>query len=207
MPTPTPMPLRDQMPRLRQQGLTLAAIAARVQTPERTVRRLLRRAAGSAAALAPRDDRAPHRRSPLPEDLRRLALDRARRHPGWGATSLRPRLAESHPDAPGPAPRTLRRWLAAARPGPAPAGRKPRGPSPRAAAPQDTWPMDATDQVRLATGRPVCGLRITDEGSGAFLLTQAFSPGPLQPGAARRRAGPGAAVLRPLGAAAGRPGR
>jgi Homeodomain-like domain len=202
MPAPTPVPLRQQMLRLLEQGLNAAQVARQLGRPERTVRRLLARPPGP-GGLAPSYDHTAHRACPLPPGLRAEALDLAQRHPSWGATYLLVRLRQRHPDTPWPTPRTLQRWLGPVRPAPARPGRKPASESRRAAWPHDTWQVDAADQLRLAGGRPVCWLRVADECSGAFLHTKVFPPGPLQPGAGGRGAGRTAVLLRALGAAAG----
>jgi len=75
-----------------------------------------------------------------------------------------------------PCMRTIQRWLADADLAAAPAGRK-REPRQRAASAHEVWEIDATDQLALATGQLVSWLRLTDEHTGAVLLTAVFPPG------------------------------
>jgi hypothetical protein len=98
-------------------------------------------------------------------------------HPTWGAELLRVVLAQEQPAAILPATRTHRRHLRRAGLQPAPAGRPPtsrRQHVPRADVPHQGWQTDASEELRLQSGRRVCWLRVVDECSGAFLQTVVF---------------------------------
>jgi hypothetical protein len=175
MPRPTPMPIRQAMWAAAQAGEAVASLAARLDTPQRTVRRLLRsfrsseRPAAPAYRAGPRDPR-------WPAEMVDHALCLRQLHPGWGAGMLQVQLARKFPGAALPQPRTIQRWLAGAGLAPAPAGRR-REPRLRATSVHEVWEIDACDQLALATGQLVSWLRLTDEHSGAVLQTVVFPPG------------------------------
>src|SRR5690606_6327336 len=79
-----------------------------------------------------------------------------------------------------PSERTLARWLCESNVAPAPAGRPAKGNYVRASSPHHVWQVDAGEQKRLASGKPVSWLRFVDECSGAVLKTFVFSPRALQ---------------------------
>jgi hypothetical protein len=94
-------------------------------------------------------------------------------HPDWGAPLISVMLRRLRRWDVVAGPRAVQRWLRQAHLAPAPAGRK--GPHrPRSSAPHERWQVDAADQLRLAGGRLVSWLRLTDECSGAILKTVVF---------------------------------
>jgi hypothetical protein len=187
MPAATPLPIRAALWRAAQADpdADTAALAAQFGLPERTARHLLRSFRAGAGPHPPR-----YRAGGASADADHVAYVVALRrdHPRWGAGVLRVHLARRFPGAALPHPRTIQRWLARAGLAPAPAGRR-RGP--RAGAPHDAWQIDAADQIALASGQLVSWLRVTDEHSGAVLLTRVF-PLRLEPRAGRDGARRGA---------------
>jgi hypothetical protein len=185
MPRPTPMSVRQAIWSAAQAGEPVACLAARLDTPERTVRRLLGACRDAGRPVEPAYRSPPPR---WPAEMVEWVLSLRQLHPGWGAGMLQVQLARKFPGAPLPCPRTLQRWLADAQLAPAPAGRR-REPRLRAGCPHEVWEVDACDQLALATGQLVSWLRLTDEYSGAVLLTAVFPPGLEQgvhaPGASR----------------------
>ena len=61
--------------------------------------------------------------------------------------------------------------------GPAPKGRRAGTSSKRARKPHAVWQMDASELIRLKSGKLVSWLRIIDECSGAVLWTKVFPQG------------------------------
>jgi Homeodomain-like domain len=154
-------------------------VAAQVQLPVRTVRRLFARFARRGAAGIPPDYRSCGSRQPAraDPDLVRQVCQLRRAHPTWGAELIRVVLREGAPAAPLPSARTLRRHLRQAGLQPAPAGRPARADRPRlprADQPHLGWQTDAAEGLRLRSGQRVCWLRVVDECSGAFLQTVVF---------------------------------
>lgn len=209
MPASIPVPVRRQMLQMHEQGRTLAVIARQLNLSRRTVSRLLRRAAdNSVDGLLPRYDHAPHHRCALEAKWRDELMQTAEDHPTWGATYLRLRLSERHPQVDWPSARTMQRWIEAVRPRPAPPGRKPTATSrARAGRPHEVWQIDAVDQLALGNGQKVCWLRMTDECSGAFLQTKVFSPDVLSSGARTRCATSVSSLFFSLGLAPSHPRR
>jgi transposase len=185
-------------------GATLPQIAADLDLPWATVRRIWRRYRDRGeAGLAP-NYAACGRRGPRHQAaLYAQALAVRREHPDWGSGLIRVALATAFPDQPLPDERTIRRWLAAA--GLAPAPPPPRPPSPpRATQPHERWQVDATEQIRLADGRRVSWLAASDEATGAMLGTVVFPPRAVDDRAADGGADGTARLLRAVGAAADR---
>src|SRR5262249_2438416 len=108
-----------------------------------------------------------------PADVVRQALDFRRQHPDWGAALIPVMLCRLKRWGPVPGPRAIPPWPPAAHPAPSPAGRKSPH-RPRSSAPHERWQVDAADRMRLANGRLVSWLRLTDECSGAILRTVVF---------------------------------
>ena len=202
MPRAIPGPVRQRIRELHEQGLDAAAIAAALQLPPRSVRRLLRllRQRGP-EALATAYQRCGRPSHPLPQ-----ALDLRREHPSWGAPYLHTVLAEQT-DGPLPSVRTLQRHFRSAGLQPAPPGRRPVATPRRAETPHEVWQLDACERIRLRSGEEVCWLRLVDEYTGAFLQTTVFSLRVVATGPRQRDAGLPAPGLRPLRASAGGAGR
>jgi transposase len=148
MPRPHPLPVRETIFRLWQQGQTAPQIAATLRLPGSTVYRFIHRFRRDGSAAIPPTYR--HRADDVtPPDAVRAALDLRREHPTWGAGLIRVQLLLGAPDRPVPTERTLQRWFARNELSPAPAGRKPRAEAGRAASPHDTWQMDAKERIKL----------------------------------------------------------
>jgi hypothetical protein len=129
MPPATPLPVRQRLWHLAQQGLAADLLAARLHLPLRTVQHLLRRFRAAPAALAPAYRAGPGRPVWAGSGLREQAQALRQQHPRWGAGYIRVRLRAAHPDRPLPSERTLRRWF-----GPLHRPAAPPGPQPRAEA-------------------------------------------------------------------------
>jgi hypothetical protein len=176
MPRAVAVPVRQTILRRSQQGQSASAIAEELGLPARTVRHLIGRLSQGPEALAPSYRTRPAPPHPLLHD----ALDYRTAHPSWGAQLIRLHLLRdqaqlrSPADFEVPTARTLQRWFAAAGLGPAQPGRKGQPRRARASQPHQVWQMDAADQVLLGSGRKVSWLRLVDECSGAFLLTEVF---------------------------------
>lgn len=200
MPLPVPLPVRRALLRRLKAGQSVARMADDLGLAPRTVRRLvsalrqhgpdaLRPAYHTGAAGPPPPLRAVHQ----------AALTLRQQHPGWGGGLIRVWLRRQGYQ-PLPARRTLQRWFRQAGLAPATAGRPKRDDAPRATVPHQTWQMDACEHLRLLQGE-ACWLRLTDEYTGAVLLTVVFPPGLLGQGARRGGAGGLAAGVRSLGQA------
>src|SRR4051812_46863941 len=104
MPSPTPLPVRRAVFDRFRRGESVAAIAAELDRPARTVRHLVRqfRERGE-EALAPRYGAA--RPAAPDEPARTQALACRREHPSWGAPLIRSILLRQ--GSPAPSARTL----------------------------------------------------------------------------------------------------
>src|ERR1039458_5864496 len=207
MPRPIPIPIRQAMFRLWQQGQGSRDIAAALGLAHSTVRRLLGRFRRQGSeGIAP-----DYRRPPVVEtsssDVEQAALRLRRDHPTWGAGLIRVHLLQGMPGQPVPAERTLQRWFERADLSPAPAGRRPRVDLGRATVPHETWQMDAKEHIRIQTRDEVSWLRLTDECSGAVLWTAVFPPRDLGFRPRLGRAGPAPLGPSLWGAAGTGPGR
>ena len=182
MPSPIPLPIRQQIIRLRKRGKTIPQIAQAINRPIRSVARLLARHRREPESIpVPHYDRRPHHRHSLPQLVQEQFFALAEHHPSWGAPYLRTVLRQQHAQLHWPSVRTLQRWLEKRRPRPVPTVRR-HSEYVRAEQAHAVWQMDATDQLPLRTGRQISWLRIVDECTGAFLQTRVFPPGPLQSG-------------------------
>jgi transposase len=182
MPAPVPVPIRQAIWALHQQGVSSGDLAERFGLAARTVRGLIRRGRErGAGGLAP-DPTHPGQPSPEPRPAREAALRLRREHPTWGAGVIRVWLERSGV-AGLPGVREIQRWFAAAGLNPAPRGRRPQSARRPALAAHETWQVDAAERMALADGSQASWLRVTDEATGAVLLTAVFPPRALGPGA------------------------
>jgi transposase len=207
MPRPIPVPIRQAVFRLWQEGRQTHEIAALLELPRSTVRRLLGRVRRSGAeGLVPSYHR-PTNAPAEPPGAVQAALRLRREHPTWGGGMIRLQLLQGMPAEVVPSARALQRWFVKYDLTPAPRGRRPRGDTARSALPHETWQMDAKEHIHIRSGIEVSWLRIVDECSGAVLWTAVFPPGDLQSGPCRGRAGanpPGAGTVGHAGAAPSR---
>src|SRR5262245_28373829 len=185
MPRPIPVPVRQALFRLWQQGQHTGAIAASLDLPRSTVRRLLGRFRRQGVEGIAPDYHRPPGIEAAPSDVAEAALRLRREHPTWGAGLVRVHLLPAQV----PSERTLQRWFVRAGLAPAPAGRRPEADSARATRPHETWQMDAREHIVIQNHSEVSWLRLTDECSGAMLRTAVFPPGGLGLGLGRGRAG------------------
>jgi len=175
MPRPIPVPVRQIMFRLWQEGWNAPQLAERFGVSGPTVYRLLQRfRLDGVAGVTPGYHRSGDNFTP-PAGVR-AAIDLRREHPTWGAEFIRMQLLETDPARPVPSARALRRWLARADLSPAPAGRRPRVKAERAASPHEAWQMDAKEHINIRNNHQVSWLRLIDECSGAVLHTTVFPP-------------------------------
>src|SRR5512135_1086939 len=207
MPRPIPVPLRQAMFRLWQQGQRTGQIAAALGLPCSTIRRLLGRFRRDGRDGIVPDYHRPSAVAATPPDVARAALRVRREHPTWGAGLIRVHLLQGMPGQAVPSVRTLQRWFERADLSPAPAGRRPQVERDRSTRPHETWQMDAKEPIRIRTGDEVSWLRLIDECSGTVLGTAVFPPGDLEPRPSLGRARAAAPGLWPLGAAGPLPRR
>jgi hypothetical protein len=173
MPAPLPVPIRQAIWALHQRGVPAGDLAERFGLAARTVRGLIQRGRDrGAGGLAPDPT---HPKRPSPHPAREAALRLRREHPAWGAGVIRVWLGRSGV-AGLPGAREIQRWFAAAGLNPAPRGRRPRSAGRPALAPHETWQVDAAERMALADGSQASWLRVTDEATGAVLLTAVFPP-------------------------------
>lgn len=177
MPAAIPLPVRQRLWHLAQQGLAAEVLATRLHLSLRTVQHLLRRFRKTPTALGPAYRAGPGRSVWAGSGLREEAQALRQQHPRWGAGYIRVRLRAAYPDRPLPSERTLLRWFEPLHLPAAPAGPQPQAEARRAVWPHAVWQMDAADQLRLGSGQGVCWLRLVDEARGAFLQTVVSPPG------------------------------
>ena len=115
MPRPIPLPLRQAMFRLWQQGREARQIAALLGLPGSTVRRLV----GRFRRRGPEGVSPDYRRTPTDQaefpDLIQAALRLRREHPAWGAGLIRVHLLQGMTGRTVPSERALQRWFAKVR--------------------------------------------------------------------------------------------
>lgn len=178
MPAALPVPLREQMVRLHEQGHLLVDIAQQLNVRYATLGCWWRRyKKEGTAGLKPRYDRC-GRRGPRDPAVQQAALALRREHPTWGAGRLRVELRQQFPDRPLPQVRAVQRWLRAAGLQPVRA-QHPPVPRQRGRAVHEVWEVDAKEQIRLADGSGSSVLAAVDEASGALLEATPFPPVPL----------------------------
>ena len=183
MPAALPVPLREQMARLHEQGHLLVDIAQQLNVRYSTLCCWWRRYCKEGeAGLRPHYERCGPRGPRAPE-LQQAALALKREHPTWGAGRIRVELAPPFPDRRLPQVRALQRWFRAAGLPPVRA-QQPSVPRQRGQAVHDVWEVDAKEQIRLADGSGSSVLSAVDEASGALLAATPFPPVSLGSGAA-----------------------
>jgi len=207
MPPPIPVPIRQAIFRLWQQGCGTRQIVASTGLPSPTVRRFLQRFRHRGRDGILPDYRGPAATGAAPPEVVQAAVRLRRDHPTWGAGLIRVQLLLEAPGQPAASERTLQRWFVRAGLSPAPAGRPPRVDLNRATSPHETWQMDAKEHIRLYNNDEVSWLRLIDECSGAVLWTAVFPPRDLEPSRPRGRPRAAPTGLRPLGVARSLPRR
>jgi transposase len=155
MPRPIPVPIRQAMFRLWQQGCGTRQIVTSLGLPCSTVRRLLQRFRRNGSDGIPPDYRYRSATEAAPSEMVQTAVRLRREHPTWGAGLIRVQLLLEAPGRPVPSERTLQRWFVRADLSPAPAGRPPRVDLDRATAAHETWQMDAKEHIRIQTREEV----------------------------------------------------
>jgi transposase len=189
MPRPSPVPIRQAMFRLWQQGQATRQIATSLGLPSSTVRRFLQRFRRRGIDGIPPDYHHLAASETVPSELMQTAVRMRQEHPTWGAGLIRVQLLLEAPGRSVPSERTLQRWFVRADLSPAPVGRHPRANLTRATDPHETWQMDAKEHIRIQNNEEVSWLRMIDECSGAVLWTAVFPPRDLGACLARGRAG------------------
>jgi transposase len=181
MPAALPVPLREQMVRLHEQGHLLVDIAQQLNVRYSTLCSWWRRYRKEGeAGLKPRYDHCGPR-GPRDPPVQQAALALRREHPRWGAGRIRVELRQSFPDRPLPQVRAVQRWFRAAGLQPVRAQHPPVQRQ-RGRVVHDVWEVDAKEQIRLADGSGSSVLAAVDEASGALLEATPFSPVSLGPG-------------------------
>jgi transposase len=183
MPAAWPVPLREQMVQLHEQGHRLVDIAPQLGVPYSTLCSWWRRYCREGeAGLKPRYPRCgPH--GPHDPAVQQAALALRQAHPSWGAGRIRVELVGQFPDRPLPQVRAIQRWFRAAGLQPVRAQRPPVDRH-RGKQGHQVWEVDAKEQLRLADGSGSSVLSAVDEASGALLEATPFSPVSLGSGAA-----------------------
>jgi transposase len=143
MPRPIPVPVRQAASRLWQQGCQTHQIAASLELPRSSVRRLLGRFRRCGAEGVSPSYHRPTTAPVEPPVAVGAALPMRREHPTWGAGIIRLRLLRGRPEGIVPPARALQRWFVKYESAPAPTGRGPGGDMARSALPHETWQMDA----------------------------------------------------------------
>jgi hypothetical protein len=176
MPQALPLPLREQIVERHQQGEPLKGISQTSQIPYHTVLVCWRRyCLDSQEGLANHYDRCGPQGPKYPQDLINQALDLKRVHARWGGGLVRVQLAETFPDQPLPAVRTLQTWFRKAHLQPVRAEQPPVQKD-RGRRPHDVWQIDAKERMHLGDQSGTSVLTVTDEASGALLGVVPFPP-------------------------------
>jgi transposase len=182
MPAALPVPLREQMVRLHEEGHLLVDIAQQLKVRYSTLCSWWRRYGQEGrAGLKPHYERC-GRHGPRDPQVQHAALTLKQTHPTWGAGRIRVELLAQFPDRPLPQVRAMQRWFRAAGLQPVRAQR-PAVARQRGQQPHEVWEVDAKEQLRLADGSPSCVLTGVDEASGALLEATPFPPVSLGSGA------------------------
>ena len=126
MPRPIPVPIRQAMFRLWQQGQATRQIATTLGLPASTVRRFLQRFRRRGLDGIPPDYHHRAASEAVPSEMMRTAVSLRREHPTWGAGMIRVQLGLEALGESLPSVRTLQRWFLRADLSPAPAGRTPK---------------------------------------------------------------------------------
>lgn len=173
MPAALALSIREEIVKRRQAGETFRRIARELKVSYAATRRMWERFEQE-GNLKPHYDRC---RPPEVRKAARLherAVELKQSHPSWGAGLIRLELSEQFPTEELPSERTLQRWFRRAGVGRTRVDTQPRVRVKRGRDPHEVWAMDAKEQIRLADGRYVSWLTITDEGSGAVLSATLF---------------------------------
>lgn len=187
MPAALPVPLREQMVRLHEEGHLLVDIARQLNVRYSTLCSWWRRYGKEGrAGLKPHYERC-GRHGPHDPPVQQAALALKRAHPPWGAGRIRVELLAQFPGRPLPQVRAMQRWFRATGLQPVRAQR-PAVDRQRGKQPHDVWEVDAKEQLRLADGSGSSVLTGVDEASGALLEATPFPPVSLGSGGTRRRA-------------------
>lgn len=177
MPSAIAVPIRQKIVDQRQQGDTIAKIAASLDLSYWSVRTIVRRYRDQGdAGIVPNYQNCGASTPRHSQHVYRASLWLKRRHPNWGAGLILVMLKERWPTQTMPSERTVQRWF------------KQQGLSrsvPRRLAPRkregarfvhEVWQLDATSHQRLADGSGVSWLSLVEEVSGAHLFSQVFPP-------------------------------
>lgn len=173
MPAALALSIREEIVRRRQQGETFRRIARELKVSYAATRRIWDR-------FEQEGNLKPHYERCRPPEVRKAvrlherAVELKQSHPRWGAGLIRLELSEEFPTEELPSERTLQRWFRRAGVGRTRVDTQPRVRVKRGQEPHEVWAMDAKEQIRLADGRYVSWLTITDEGSGAVLSATLF---------------------------------
>jgi transposase len=115
MPRPVPVPVRQAMFRLWQQGHATHQIATSLDLPASTVRRFLQRFRRRGIDGIPADYHHRAAGETVPSEMMQTAVRLRQEHPTWGAGLIRVQLRQEALEQPVPSERTLQRWFERAR--------------------------------------------------------------------------------------------
>ena len=188
--------LRQRIFELRQQGVTIQAIAEQLALSFSTVKSLCRRFRETGSAgLQPDYSNCGSKTANRLAGRKGQAIGQKTLHPKWGAPRIRveihligsPAEGALGPTGEPPGIRTLQRWYRKS--GLYSPRRQGTGPiTGRSTATHNIWEVDAKENLFLTDGSPACYLTIGDEKSGAWIEAPVFPPPKNQSGPAGRSA-------------------
>jgi transposase len=173
MPAPIPVEIRRQIVTRHESGETLVEISQTLGLSYETVKRLWGRWRKE-GKLTPNYEQAKRRGTRRYGSIYEAAIQMKRDHPKWGAGLIRIQLERDYPSEKSPSTRTLQRWFRTEGIGRTPPVRRQRQAVQRGQTVHDVWAVDAKEHIRLEDGREVSWLTVTDEASGAILVTEVF---------------------------------
>jgi hypothetical protein len=171
MPSAIPVPIREQILSLKEQGKTYPQISEALGLSRHSVRGICRRGKES---LKPSYENCGKRESQFERLLWRSAIFLKRRYPTWGGGIIRVVLKKRWPEQTMPTERTLQRWFLKAGLATTPAPPNPQLYRARATEVHQCWQVDAVSHQTLANGTEACWLSATDEASRAIVVASAF---------------------------------
>jgi hypothetical protein len=175
MPSAIPVPIREQMVSLKEQGKTYAQISEALGVSSHSVRGICRRVQKEGnGSLHPSYENCGQRGIEFERLLWRSAIFLKRRYPSWGGGIIRVILKQRWPERLVPTERTLQRWFVKAGLATTPAPPNPQRVRARATEVHQCWQVDAVSHQTLGNGTEASWLSATDEASRALVAASAF---------------------------------
>lgn len=169
----TPLAHRQEVVSMKKAGHTLLSISESLNLTFSNVRDIwLRYKKGGDAGLLTGYSHCGKKKPTRSSLVYRAALWLKRLHPLWGSPRIHSGLKSRYGDST-PSIRTLNRWYKSAN------LCKPRNPNKneeigKSRAVHNIWQVDAKERLKLLDGQEACYLTITDEKSGAWLISLVF---------------------------------